>query len=198
MKNSSALGALVLIGLAVVIGVFALQSDDGQLETDLVEPAPTVRRASFQRDLSPQEQRKKANMEEAKRYLKRVKEEGVNVSGDLWRIKDTDGSPLYVVGHLIEGYDAFGEPKYLLHKIKREAAVPVVKRKVNIPEGRQPKISKKKLQLGFIEKSDSGTGRLGNNPPGAGTDDAGGKGGSSDGSSGGDVGLKGGATGGGN
>lgn len=161
MKNSSAIGALVLIGLAVAIGVYALQSDGGQLEADLVEPAPAVRRASFSQDLSPQERRKKANMEEAQRYLKRVKEEGTNVGGDLWRIKDDDGTPLYVVGHLIEGYDAFGEPKYLMHKIKRQAAVPVVKRRA-IPEAKQPKLAKQKQQLEFIKKSEGGTGRLGN------------------------------------
>ncbi len=161
LKNSSALGALVLIGLAIGVGVMALQTEQEDINADLVEAASPARKASFTQDLSPQEARKKGNLEAAKRYLAKVREEGVNVGGDLWRIKDDDGTPLYVTGHLIEGFDAFGEPKYLIQKTKRQAAVPRNDRlKAKLPEHMQPKIAKKKIQIEFSEKSDNGKGRM--------------------------------------
>ncbi len=149
MKNPSLMTASALIGLAVVVGAATyLTSGDGDDQAvSLIEAVEPVERVTY-KDLSPHEMRKKGRLEEAKRYLARVKQEGKDVGG-LIKIKDTSGDPLYVWPELIEGVGAYGEQKFMMAQVKRRAGVPLVQ--PIRPAGAKAKLSKKKVQVGFAQ-----------------------------------------------
>lgn len=161
MNNPSMLAATALIGLALVVGVFAYLSTapaDG-IDAPVVAKPNLTQRVEF-KDLSPWEQRKKANLEDAQRYLHQVKQEGKEVEGGLIRIRDTDGSPLYVYPELVEGVGANGEPLYMLAKVKRKAAVPLVERKA-VPEKFAPTVKGAGKSLSFTKPNSEDNGSEG-------------------------------------
>lgn len=142
MKNPSIAAAGVLVVLALVVGGLALASGDDQAGDDasvLTASAPAPK-ASFE-TLSPRELRKKANLEEAKRELEKVKKIGTEVAPGTFKVVDENGEATFYHGELLPGFGRGGEPLYLTAQFKKVANVPLKKRK-EMPAGALPKFKK--------------------------------------------------------
>lgn len=126
MKNSASTAAFVLVGLALLVGGFAyLTTDDEALEA----PSEVITQASGEKvgftSLTPREQRKKSNMESAKRKLKKIREQGKEVMPGVYRMIEENGEPIYYLSELVEGVGRNGEPMYVAVEYKRRPMVPL-------------------------------------------------------------------------
>ncbi|MCB9899173.1 MAG: hypothetical protein H6825_14305 [Planctomycetes bacterium] len=125
--KSSPLSALIMIGVTGLAGTVAwmVWGDRAPIEqqpvlSEVVTPAQPEVMA-----LTPWEQRKKGRLEGAKREIERYKQEGKVLDNGAIKVKDVDGSALYIHPELIEGTGRFGEPLYVMAKYKRRAPVPL-------------------------------------------------------------------------
>lgn len=126
MKSSSqsALVMLAATGLVGSIAWFAL-SDRGPIEPSEVALPPVEVASPNVMNLTPYERRLKGRVEAAERKIEDYKQRGEVLDNGTIKVKDVDGSPLYVYPELLEGTGRFGEPKYLLATFKRRAPVPL-------------------------------------------------------------------------
>lgn len=130
MKNPSTTAAIVLVGLALLVGGFAyLTTGDDVLDqpSDVLTKG-TASQVGFT-TLTPREQRKKSNLEEAKRKLKRIREQGKEVMPGVYRMKEENGEPTYYLSELVEGVGRNGEPLYMAVEYKRRPMVPLMEPK---------------------------------------------------------------------
>jgi len=126
VKNPTTTAAFVLVGLALLVGGFAYltSGDDAQDKPSDVITQGSSAKVGFTA-LTPREQRKKSNLEEAKRKLKRVKEQGKEVMPGVYRMKEENGEPIYYLSELVEGVGRNGEPLYMAVEFKRRPMVPL-------------------------------------------------------------------------
>ncbi len=127
MKNPSVSAALVLIGLALVVGGFAWLSADSSTDDQTVG---VVTRPEGEQKvgfvaLSPREERKKGNMEATLRELHRIREVGEEVHPGVFRIKDETGDPTFYLGDLVPGKGRDGEPMFMSVQFKKMPAPPL-------------------------------------------------------------------------
>jgi uncharacterized membrane protein YgcG len=126
VKNPAVTAALVLVALALVVGGFAWMASgaagEGGTATVLTPVAATP--VSFAA-LSPREQRKKNNLEDARRELHNIREQGEEIAPGMFRIKDETGEATYYLGDLLPGKGRDGEPMYLSVQMKRLPAPPL-------------------------------------------------------------------------
>ncbi|MHC4845384.1 MAG: hypothetical protein ACYTCU_04390 [Planctomycetota bacterium] len=126
MKNPSTTAAFVLVGLALLVGGFAYLTtgDEAQDKPSDVITQGSTAKVGFTA-LTPREQRKKSNLEEAKRKLKRIRETGKEVMPGVYRMKEENGEPIYYLSELVEGVGRNGEPMYMAVEFKRRPMVPL-------------------------------------------------------------------------
>ncbi len=184
MKNPSLTAASVLIGLAALVAGFAWMVSGGEQPAGDVALVPTTEASSEVgfAAVSPREQRKKANLEGARRDLKRIRETGEQVAPDLYMVPDDNGDPTYYYSELIEGRGRNGEPLFMTAQLKKIPGVPL-KERIKVPQKFVPKYKKEPVQgvLSFGKKAAKGAGggtgggtNAGSNSSGGG--DAGGSG----------------------
>lgn len=126
MKNPSSTAAFVLVGLALLVGGFAYLTTGDEL---VEEPVDVITKGTGSKvgfvALTPRERKKKSNLEEAKRKLKRIRETGKEVSPGVFRIKDENGTAIYYLDELVEGVGRYGEPLFMAVEWTRRPMVPL-------------------------------------------------------------------------
>ena len=176
MKNSP-LAALLLIGVAVLVGgmAWALSGDDALATDPKVVIAPQVNKRTVEVvAMTPRERLRQGRLEAARRELDEYKRTGTVLPNGEIKVADVDGSPLYIHPELVEGVGRYGEPLYAMAKYKRRAPVPLYKEiKSKAKEKFAPKIvdgrGKKLLKFGTKpSEEDDGSGG-GGDESGAGT-----------------------------
>jgi hypothetical protein len=181
VKNPTALAALVLVGLAALVGglIWATAGGDPTGDSQPITATTNTQEVGFSA-ISPRERRKKVNMETTKRELKRIRETGEEVAPNLYMIPDDNGDPTYYYAELIEGRGRGGEPLYMTAKLKRRQTVPLIDPKGHVAP-HQPSFKREKVEgvLNFGKPTEEGGGEspgASANVPGDGS--AGGGGGS--------------------
>jgi hypothetical protein len=178
--SKSPLSALILVGVAGVVGAFAwmaLSDEAIESEASVVQmPSATDRSGPKVMALTPHERRLQGRLEGAKREIEKYKEEGRVLESGTIVVPDVDGSPLYIHPELIKGKGRYGEPLYAMAKYKKRPALPLTTPKNLLPAKNQPKVAKAKkgtLTFGTKPTADGETG-VGNTSAGGGAE--GGKG----------------------
>jgi hypothetical protein len=143
VKNPAAASAVVLVALALAVGGFAWMATGTGAEGNADVLKRTEGEAVGFVALSPREQRKKNNLEQAKRELSRIRQVGEEVSPGIYKIEDETGDATYYRGDLIPGKGRDGEPMYLSVQFKRMPAPPLKERKV-APAKMAPKLDPKR------------------------------------------------------
>jgi hypothetical protein len=145
--SKSPLSALVLVGVAGVVGAVAwMASADESManEADVVGlPSATAASGPRVMALTPHERRLQGRLDGARRQLERYKKEGTVLPSGAIVVPDVDGTPLYIHPELVEGKGRYGEPLYAMGTYKKRAALPVRAQNRNLlPEKNQPKLAR--------------------------------------------------------
>jgi len=159
LKNAP-LSALVLFGIAGLVGgVVWIAADQERIEGDAASvPTATVSTPTVVQ-VTPREKKLQWKLEQAQRKLDKYKKDGVVLPNGAIRVKDVDGSPLYVYPELVEGVDRYGEPKFLMATYKRRDPVPFVKEPRQAPKNARAHIKRApKGTVKFAEKPTPGAG----------------------------------------
>ncbi|RKY21952.1 MAG: hypothetical protein DRQ55_02705 [Planctomycetota bacterium] len=161
--SNSPLSALVLIGVAGVVGTFAWMAgtDDVVLtEADVVTLAPaTATIGPRVMALTPHERRLQGRLEGARRQLERYKREGTVLPSGAIVVPDVDGTPLFIHPELVEGKGRYGEPLFAMANYKKRAALPLRKKMRSLlPEKNQPKMARAKQKLSFSKRPSNSDG----------------------------------------
>lgn len=153
--TSSPLSALVLLGVATLVGAFAfLSSGDGPADSEArVVDLPPVQGPEVM-SLTPHEKRISSRLEGARREIEEARKRGTVNDRGVIVVPDVDGTPLYIHPELIEAKGRYGEPLYLTAKYKRRAAAPLRELKQRVPEHLTPKFKdlRDEVIVGFGDK----------------------------------------------
>ena len=124
--SKSPLSALVLVGVAGVVGVVSwlVASDDPITGEAHVVNLPSATEGSGPRvmALTPHERRMQGRIEGAKRQIEKYKKEGRVLDNGAIVVPDVDGTPLYIHPEIVEGKGRYGEPLYAMGTYKKRPA----------------------------------------------------------------------------
>ena len=188
MKNPSVAAAGLLGVIALAVGGFVwLTRGDEPAVPEVIAPEVAATQPTFL-NLSPREQRKKANLERTVRELEKIKQVGEEVMPGEYKVTDENGTTWYH-GELIKGIGRNGEPLYMTASYKLRAPVPL-RQRAKVPT---PKLATKrgKILLG----NEGGAERVKGTTGSTGTDGSGGADGGGSGASSSGAGAKGGPKG---